>query len=82
MQFVRAILPIINEHDAACRAASSSHCENCGSPSVKVLQTPMSWLHIRDRPFVNVLVNAACDKGECEMKLRQMIQSMMSELGA
>jgi hypothetical protein len=35
MEFVREILPIINEHDAACRAASSSRCENCGSPSGK-----------------------------------------------
>jgi len=75
--FVAAIQPIMQEHEAACRAASNSKCQSCGSPAVKVLQTPMSWLHIVDEPFVNVWVNPVCNKSECEMRTRQQIQDMM-----
>jgi hypothetical protein len=76
--FVAAIQPIMQEHEAACRAASNSKCQSCGSPAVKVLQTPMSWLHIVDEPFVNVWVNPVCNKSECEMRTRQEIQDMMA----
>src|SRR5207247_11089553 len=53
--FLTAIQPILKEHEAACRAASNGFCENCGQPSVGVLQTPMSWLHNAEDPFVAVL---------------------------
>jgi len=42
--------------------------------------TPMSWLHLVDDTFVNVIASPACQKGECEMKMRQKIQVMMMEL--
>jgi hypothetical protein len=74
-----AILPIMKEHEAACRKASNPRCGNCGSPTAKVLQTPMSWLHIVENPFVCVWVNAVCGKDECEMQTRQEIQAMMAE---
>ena len=80
--FLAAIRPIMLEHEAACRAASNPKCQNCGSPTVQVLQTPMSWLHIVDEPFINVLVNPVCDKSECEMRTRQEIQDMMAEVTA
>lgn len=78
--FVAAIRPIMLEHEAACSAASNPKCQSCGSPTVKVLQTPMSWLHIVDEPFINVLVNPVCDKSECEMRTRQLIQDVMAEV--
>ena len=78
--FLDAMQPIMLEHDAECRAASSTKCTNCGSRSVKVLTTPMSWLHIVDEPFVNVLVDPVCDKSMCEMRTRQEIQDMMAQV--
>jgi len=42
----------------------------------------MSWLHIVDEPFINVLVNPVCDKSECEMRTRQQIQDMMAAIAA
>ncbi|KAF2188755.1 hypothetical protein K469DRAFT_702447 [Zopfia rhizophila CBS 207.26] len=68
------------EHEAACLAASNPRCQNCGLSTVKVLQTPMSWLHIVDEPYIHVLVNSVCDKSECEMQTRQQIQDIMAEV--
>jgi hypothetical protein len=78
--FVRAVEPIMKEHAAACVAASNGLCENCGSPRITALQTPMSWLHKVDDPFVAVWVNPMCGKGKCEIQIRQEVQGMMSEL--
>ncbi|KAI9745918.1 MAG: hypothetical protein M1818_000599 [Claussenomyces sp. TS43310] len=75
--FVATLQPIMQEHQAACRAASSAQCSNCGAPAWTVLQTPMSWLHLVDDPFVNVWVNPVCRKPECEGRTRQKIQDMM-----
>ena len=80
--FVVAIRPIMLEHEDVCRAASNTKCQSCGSPTVKVLQTPMSWLHIVDEPFINVFVNPVCDKSECEIRTRQQIQDMIAEVTA
>ena len=80
--FVAAIRPIMLEHEAACRAASVPKCRSCGSSTVKVLQTPMSWLHIVDEPFINVLVNPVCDKSECKVRTQQQILDMMAEVTA
>lgn len=78
-RFLGAIFPIMKEHEAACRQASNPRCGNCGSPTAKVLQTPMSWLHIVENPFVCVWVNAVCGKDECEMQTRQEIQAVMGD---
>ncbi|RFU24591.1 hypothetical protein B7463_g11746, partial [Scytalidium lignicola] len=77
-RFATMLQPIMKEHEAACLAASNPRCGNCGSPTMKTVQTPMSWLHIVNDPFVNVWVNPICGKGECEIKTRQQIQSMMA----
>src|SRR5438105_2600196 len=77
--FVKTLQPIMNEHEADCRAASNPLCGNCGSPTIKVLLTPMSWLHIVEDPFVNIWVNPVCAKGECEIQMRQQIQGMMPD---
>jgi len=78
--FVSTIQPIMKEHEAACLAASSPKCQSCGSPTVKILQTPMSWLHVVNNPFVNVFVNPVCNKNECEIRERQEIQNMIEEV--
>ena len=78
--FVNAIQPIMKEHETACLANSNASCENCGSPRVMVLQTPTSWLHKVDDPFVIVWVNPICGKGECEIRIRQEVQNIMSEV--
>lgn len=76
--FAEAIRPIMLGHEAQCRALSHPKCRSCGSPTVKVLLTPMSWLHIVDDPFVNVWTNPVCDKAACEMLERQKISDMMA----
>lgn len=80
--FLAAIRPIMLEHEAAYQVASNPKCQSCGSPTVKVLQTPMSWLHIVDEPFINVLVNPVYDKSECEMRTRQQIQDIIADVTA
>ena len=54
--FVGELGPIMKEHEASCLGISNALCGNCGSPRTKVLQTPMSWLHKVDDPFVAVWV--------------------------
>ena len=79
-RFQSAILPIMKAHEADCLRASDPQCGSCGSPTVKVLQTPMSWLHIVDDPFVAVFVHGICNQGQCEIKMRQEIQDIMAEV--
>jgi hypothetical protein len=79
-KFVSTIQPIMQEHEAACRTASNPKCQSCGSPTVTVLLTPMSWLHIVDEPYVNVLTNPVCGNKECEIRERQQIQEMMAQV--
>ena len=69
----------MKEHEGVCLATSKATCENCGSARTTVLQTPMSWLHKINDPFVAVWVNPVCGKGECEIRIRQEVQDMMSE---
>lgn len=79
--FVAALRPIIVERDAVCLANSNKNCQVCGLLTTKVLQTPMSWLHIVEDPFINVWVNPVCAKSECEMQVQGQIQDMMTMLG-
>lgn len=76
--FTRTLQPIMEEHEAVCKAASNPQCQSCGLKTVKTLSTPMSWLHIAEDPFVNVWVSPVCNKAECEMTARQQIQDMMA----
>ncbi|KAL8377052.1 hypothetical protein RB595_007946 [Gaeumannomyces hyphopodioides] len=80
-RFGSALVPIVKEHEATCRAASSPFCGICGSPVATVLQTPMSFLDKAEDPFVGVLVSGLCGKGECEIQTRRDVQEM-SEVGA
>ena len=77
--FVKALQPIMKEHEVICLAISDAHCENCGSPRTTVLQTPMSWLHKVDDPFVVVWVNSVCEKGEYKNQIHQEMQDMIAE---
>ena len=78
--FLSAITPIVKAHEKDCRQVSDAHCGNCGSPTVGILQTPMSFLHHRDEPFVSVFVHPICEKKLCETQTRQKIQNTMAEV--
>jgi hypothetical protein len=81
-QFLSTIHPIINQHYAACLAASGRKCNSCTKPTAAVLTSPMSWLHHSADPFVNVLVTPVCESGgRCEMQARNEIQKMMEDVG-
>lgn len=75
--FAQTTHPIVLQHEAACRAASSPQCENCERATVKTLMTPMSWLHDILDPFVNVWVTAMCGNATCEAELREAMQNTM-----
>lgn len=76
--FIDTIQPILLEHEPACRESSSPQCGECGSPTAKILLSPMTWLHIVENPFVNVWANPVCDKATCEAVSRQKIQDLMT----
>ena len=78
--FVNAVMPITLEHYAVCYTASDTKCVNCRAPTAKVLQTPISWLHIDCSPFVRVHVNPVFGKAQCEMVTRQQISTMIYEV--
>ena len=81
-RFQAAMLPNMKQHEAACRAASSTSCGICGLPAVTVLQTLMSWVHKAGDPFVGVLVSAVCGRSECETETRRDVQEELSAAGA
>lgn len=78
-RFISTVQPIIKEHEAACRNASNPLCGICGSRTVDVLQTPMSWLHNLRDPLLTVWVNGVCGESECKTQMRQRVQDMMGE---
>jgi hypothetical protein len=81
-QFLNAVHPILLEHYGACLNASGLTCSECTRPKKEALTTPMSWLHLADDPFVNILVSPLCETGgRCEMQSRRETQKMMEELG-
>ena len=75
--FTETIHPLVQQHEAACRAASSPQCENCERATVKTIMTPMSWLHDIVDTFVNVWVTAVCGSAICEAELRDAMQNTM-----
>jgi hypothetical protein len=79
-RFTSVIMPIMKEHEEACRRASGLLCEICGSFSTGVLQSPMSWLHQVGDPFVGVWVNSVCGNSRCETQMRQEVQETMGEV--
>ncbi|KAH6988745.1 hypothetical protein EDB80DRAFT_730940 [Ilyonectria destructans] len=62
-RFADALRPIFKEHEPACKAMSGPSCANCGSPTVKALQTTQSWLHRPGDPMVLVWVYPAGVRG-------------------
>lgn len=70
-RFSQAIVPILLQHGAACQAASSTKCEVCASPPVKVVQTPISLLYLVKNPLVDCFVTAVCEKADCATKARK-----------
>ncbi|KAF2689768.1 hypothetical protein K458DRAFT_414026 [Lentithecium fluviatile CBS 122367] len=60
---------IVNQHFAECLAASDPKCSSCSKPTKAVLTSPMSWLHLSDDPFVNILLTPVCEtSGRCESR--------------
>jgi hypothetical protein len=67
-------------HKKDCRQVLGPQCRNCGSATVGILQTPMSFLHHLDESFVSVFVHPICEKKKYETQTRQRIQSIMAEV--
>lgn len=63
----------------ACGNASGKFCECCGRFTTDILQSPVSLLHA-DQPRIIVCVAALCVKGQCEIEMRQEMQTMMQEM--
>lgn len=78
--FISTIKPIISQHYQAVIKASDTACCVCKAPTTQAIITPMSWLHVSD-PFVNVICRPACNKPECDTKIRQDVQIFMSQVG-
>jgi len=76
----KVILAAMKEREPVCRAASNPRCGICGSPTTKILQTPVSWLHVEDGPSVCVWVHGVCGKGKCEIQTRQQVQGVMAQV--
>jgi hypothetical protein len=77
--FQGEMVSIMKIHEADCIRASGPQCAVCGSPRVKALQTPMSYLHIVHNPSIAVQVLPICNQGKCEIERRQDIQRFMME---
>ena len=76
----RIVLPILNEHEVACRAASSPLCGVCSSATTHILQTPISIIQDTDHPFPSVWVHSLCDKAKCEAQTKKDIDSIIGKL--
>lgn len=76
----RSVLPILHEHEVACRAASSPLCGVCGSATTQIIQTPISIVQDIDHPFLSVWVHSLCDKAECEERTKNDMDSIMGRL--
>ncbi|KAH7109219.1 hypothetical protein EDB81DRAFT_483793 [Dactylonectria macrodidyma] len=78
-RFAQAMMPLMKEHEPACRSASGAFCECCGRFATDILQSPISMLH-GDKPRIVVWVTSLCGSGQCEIKMRQEMQLMMQEM--
>jgi len=67
------------EREPACRAVSNPRCGMCGSPTTKLVQTPVSYLHAKENPSVSIFVHAVCDDGKCEIKTRQQTRGRIAQ---
>lgn len=70
----------MKEREPACRAASNPRCGICGSPTTKIRQTPVSWLHVEDNPSVCVWVHGVCDTRECDIQTQRQMQCVMAQV--
>jgi len=77
--FVSAIKPIISQRYQAAYNATQPMCCICEAPKTQVIVTPMSWLHTSD-PFIKVMCCPACNKPECDTRVRQNVQTLMAEM--
>ena len=76
----RVVLPILNEHEVACRGASSPLCGACGSARTQILQTPITIIQDVDDLCLSVWVNSLCDKAECEAQTKKDMDNIMGKL--
>jgi len=65
------MVPILQEHDFACRAACSKICNICAAPAVDIHIMPMLRLRVVEDPSIDVYIHAVCGKPECPMKTQQ-----------
>ncbi|KID81138.1 hypothetical protein MGU_11479 [Metarhizium guizhouense ARSEF 977] len=78
-RFSQVMMPLMKEHEAACRNASGDFCESCGQFATDILQNPISFLHT-DQPRIVVWVTSLCGRGQCEIEVRQEMQMIMQEM--
>ncbi|KAI5467967.1 hypothetical protein BGZ63DRAFT_399500 [Mariannaea sp. PMI_226] len=76
--FSDVIGPIIREHEAACRAASTGSCGRCGCSTSEILQLPINWLH-RPDPIVEIVVLSVCERQECKRWLQDELEAAMEQ---
>ncbi|KAJ6440095.1 globin-like-protein [Purpureocillium lavendulum] len=80
--FTKVVWSVVKEREQACRIASNTRCDNCGQPTARVLQSTVSWLHKPNDPSIGTWILGLCDKGECEIQLRQRMGSTLLQIGA
>ncbi|KAF4512820.1 hypothetical protein G6O67_000158 [Ophiocordyceps sinensis] len=73
------MMPLMKEHESACRSAWGAICECCGRSATDILQSPISLLHT-DEARIIVWVIPLCGRGQCEVETRQEMQQMMEEM--
>ena len=74
------IRAVMKEYEPACLEVLKPRCGICGSPRTKLLHTPITWLHLEDDPSVSVWVHGVCNKGKCEIKMRQQTMDVMAKV--
>ncbi|KAM4061623.1 hypothetical protein HRG_013255 [Hirsutella rhossiliensis] len=78
-RFTQSMMPLMKEHESACRSASGAFCECCGRFATDILQSPISMLHA-DEARIVVWVTSLCGRGQCEVEMRQEMQLVMGEM--
>lgn len=74
-----AMVPILQEHDFACRAACSKVCNVCGDQATDIHIMPMLHLRVVEDPMIDIYVHAVCAKPECPQQTQHNWQRGLAE---
>lgn len=79
--YVQAVAPIMRERQEICLKSSQAKCSVCETgPTKNVLTTPISWLHLKTDPKVVVIVTPVCEKQQCHVAGKVMVEEMVKEV--